>query len=61
MSDTAFCPEHILEHDFLARCVASHLMTFGRTLVIGETVERINLVCMMGLYSIACITGMYLI
>lgn len=43
VSDTAFCPEHVLEHDFLARCIASHLMTFGRTLVIGETAERINL------------------
>lgn len=44
ISDTAFCPEHVLERDFLTRCVASHLMTFGRTLVIGETAERINLV-----------------
>ncbi|XP_053394859.1 guanine nucleotide exchange factor C9orf72-like [Mercenaria mercenaria] len=44
ISDTAFCPEHVLERDFLARCVASHLMTFGRTLVIGETADRINLV-----------------
>ncbi|WAR23180.1 CI072-like protein [Mya arenaria] len=42
--DTAFSPGHVLERDFLARCVASHLMTFGRSLVIGETAERINLV-----------------
>lgn len=44
LSNTAFCPEHVLEHEFLARCIASHLMTFGRSLVIGETAERINLV-----------------
>lgn len=41
--DTAFCPDHVLEKDFLTRCVASHLMTFGRSLVLGETAERINL------------------
>jgi len=43
-SDTAFCSEHVLEQDFLTRCVASHLMTFGKSLVVGETAERINLV-----------------
>ena len=43
-SDTAFHPDHVLERDFLGKCIASHLMTFGRSLVIGETADRINLV-----------------
>lgn len=43
-SDTAFYPDHVLERDFLGKCIASHLMTFGRSLVIGETADRINLV-----------------
>lgn len=43
-SDTAFHPDHVLERDFLGKCIASHLMTFGRSLVIGETAGRINLV-----------------
>ncbi|KAL4235835.1 hypothetical protein ACF0H5_004225 [Mactra antiquata] len=44
ISDTAFSPHHVLEKDFLAHCISSHLMTFCRSLVIGETAERINLV-----------------
>lgn len=50
LSNTAFCPEHVLEVDFLSRCVASHLMTFGRSLVVGETADRINLVTMVTIY-----------
>ncbi|KAK3602392.1 hypothetical protein CHS0354_026279 [Potamilus streckersoni] len=44
LSSTAFCPDHVLEFDFLSQCIASHLMTFGRSFITGETADRINLV-----------------
>ncbi|XP_050402091.1 guanine nucleotide exchange factor C9orf72 [Patella vulgata] len=44
LSETAFCPHHNLEPDFLYRCITSHLMTFGRSLVVGKLAERVNLV-----------------
>ncbi|XP_067677846.1 guanine nucleotide exchange factor C9orf72-like [Haliotis asinina] len=44
LRDTAFCPSHNLEPTFLRRAIASHLMTFGRSLVIGKLPERVNLV-----------------
>ncbi|ESO94464.1 hypothetical protein LOTGIDRAFT_232306 [Lottia gigantea] len=44
LSDTAFCPLHNLEPEFLYRCITSHLMTFGRSLVVGKLAERVNLV-----------------
>ncbi|XP_052256926.1 guanine nucleotide exchange factor C9orf72-like [Dreissena polymorpha] len=46
LADTVFCRGHAraLDNEFLARCIASHLMTFGRSLVLGDTPEKINLV-----------------
>ncbi|XP_046338525.1 guanine nucleotide exchange factor C9orf72-like [Haliotis rufescens] len=44
LTDTAFSPAHNLEPSFLRQAIASHLMTFGRSLVIGKLPERVNLV-----------------
>ncbi|XP_052058485.1 guanine nucleotide exchange factor C9orf72-like isoform X2 [Mytilus californianus] len=42
LGETYFCPSHTLEREFLHNCIASHLMTFGKTLVIGDKEENIN-------------------
>ncbi|XP_005107492.1 guanine nucleotide exchange C9orf72 [Aplysia californica] len=48
---TAFCPAHTLELDFLRLMVSSHLMTFGRSVVMGKHVDRVNvLVYTLGLF-----------
>ena len=44
LSDTYFCPSHNLEREFLHNCITSHLVTFGKSLVIGDKVENINAV-----------------
>ncbi|XP_033736620.1 guanine nucleotide exchange C9orf72-like [Pecten maximus] len=43
LSETFLSPTHLLERDFLCRCIAAHLLTFGHSLVIGENTNRINL------------------
>ncbi|OWF55550.1 Protein C9orf72-like [Mizuhopecten yessoensis] len=44
LSETFLSPSHQLERDFLCRCIAAHLLTFGHSLVIGENSNRINLI-----------------
>lgn len=41
---TALCPSCNLEQDFLQQAIASHLMTFGRSIVVGHLADRVNLV-----------------
>lgn len=42
LSETYFCPSHTLEREFLHNCITSHLVTFGKSLVIGDKEENIN-------------------
>lgn len=42
--DGILSPSHNIEEDFLRTAIASHLMTFGRSVVIGKHVKRINMV-----------------
>lgn len=42
LSYTALCPSCNLEQDFLQQAIASHLMTFGRSIVVGRSPERVN-------------------
>lgn len=42
LSYTALCPSCNLEQDFLQKAIASHLMTFGRSIVIGWASDRVN-------------------
>lgn len=48
---TALCPAHKLQPDFLRLMIASHLMTFGRSVVMGQRADRVNvLVYTLGLF-----------
>ncbi|GFN94542.1 protein c9orf72-like isoform x2 [Plakobranchus ocellatus] len=48
---TAFCPANTLESDFLRCVIASHLMTYGRSLIVGSRADRVNiLVYTLGLF-----------
>jgi len=48
---TALCPTHSLEPEFLRQVISSHLMTYGRTLVIGHRADQVNvLVYTLGLF-----------
>nr|KAG5700798.1 hypothetical protein BaRGS_035001 [Batillaria attramentaria] len=42
LSYTALCPSCNLEQDFLQQAIASHLMTFGRSVVVGRVPDRVN-------------------
>ncbi|XP_076440184.1 guanine nucleotide exchange factor C9orf72-like [Babylonia areolata] len=42
LSYTALCPSCNLEQDFLQQAIASHLMTFGRSIVVGRVPDRVN-------------------
>ena len=42
LSYTALCPSCNLEQDFLQQAIASHLMTFGRSIIVGRVPERVN-------------------
>lgn len=42
--DGILSPSHNIEEDFLRTAIASHLMTFGRSVVIGKHIKRINMV-----------------
>lgn len=42
LSYTALCPSCNLEQDFLQQAIASHLMTFGRSIVVGRIQDRVN-------------------
>ncbi|KAL8582204.1 hypothetical protein ACOMHN_004123 [Nucella lapillus] len=42
LSYTALCPSCNLEQDFLQQAIASHLMTFGRSIVAGRVPDRVN-------------------
>ncbi|BFY99521.1 hypothetical protein BsWGS_02561 [Bradybaena similaris] len=51
LSYTAFISPQKLELEFLRQVIVSHLMTFGRSLVIGSNVDRVNmLVYTLGLF-----------
>lgn len=51
LSYTAFCPANTLESEFLRLVIASHLMTYGRSLVVGARADRVNiLVYTLGLF-----------
>ncbi|XP_061182176.1 guanine nucleotide exchange factor C9orf72-like [Saccostrea echinata] len=43
LSSTYLCPAHHLDRDFLSCCISSHLTTFGRSLVIGEKADNVNM------------------
>lgn len=43
LSSTYLCPAHHLDRDFLSCCISSHLSTFGRSLVIGDKVDTVNM------------------
>ncbi|RUS72347.1 hypothetical protein EGW08_019883, partial [Elysia chlorotica] len=48
---TAFCPANTLESEFLRLVISSHLMTYGRSLVVGAMADRVNiLVYTLGLF-----------
>lgn len=56
---TALCPSCNLEQDFLQQAIASHLMTFGRSIVVGHLADRVNLVsdsypCLKFLFIFFC-------
>ncbi|XP_064606333.1 guanine nucleotide exchange factor C9orf72-like isoform X2 [Liolophura sinensis] len=44
IKDTTFSPSHNIESEFIQKAIASHLITLGRSVVVGKTPERINLV-----------------
>ncbi|GAB1600461.1 guanine nucleotide exchange C9orf72-like [Argonauta hians] len=44
IDDSILCPSHSIEEDFLRTMIASHLMTFGRSVVIGKHIKQVNLV-----------------
>ncbi|XP_059178361.1 guanine nucleotide exchange factor C9orf72-like [Physella acuta] len=51
LSYTAFHPNHAQELEFLRKVVSSHLMTYGRTVVIGVRADKVNvLVYTLGLF-----------
>ncbi|XP_055885772.1 guanine nucleotide exchange factor C9orf72-like isoform X1 [Biomphalaria glabrata] len=51
LSYTAFHPSNSIEQDFLRSVIASHLMTFSRSVVMGLNDERVNiLVYTLGLF-----------
>nr|XP_022313526.1 guanine nucleotide exchange C9orf72-like [Crassostrea virginica]XP_022313527.1 guanine nucleotide exchange C9orf72-like [Crassostrea virginica]XP_022313528.1 guanine nucleotide exchange C9orf72-like [Crassostrea virginica] len=43
LSSTYLCPAHHLDRDFLSCCISSHLSTFGRSFVIGDKVDSVNM------------------
>ena len=48
---TAVSPTHSLEAEFLRLMISSHLMTFGRSVVMGRQAEQVNvLVYTLGLF-----------
>lgn len=43
LPETFLYPSHLLEREFLRSCISSHLTTFGKSFVIGDSVEKINM------------------
>ncbi|XP_036361499.1 guanine nucleotide exchange C9orf72-like isoform X2 [Octopus sinensis] len=43
VDDSILCPSHSIEEDFLRTMISSHLMTFGRSVVIGKHIKQVNL------------------
>uniref|UniRef100_A0A0B6ZUZ3 Uncharacterized protein n=1 Tax=Arion vulgaris TaxID=1028688 RepID=A0A0B6ZUZ3_9EUPU len=51
LSYTAFSSPHKVDLDFLRQVISSHLMTFGRSVIFGKRVDRVNiLVYTLGLF-----------